>query len=365
MLHPRRRRPLLLVVLIAVLLGVAACVGSKARPAPPSFTQSEPLLAVVEEHGSRADLILKAATRPSLQWKFASIPHRTNWGLRASVSPDGQTIAYTVLPPSEPDPDTSAELWTIAPFTGRSKRLAAGVDLRSDLVWSPDSAWVSYVRVTGLALEDRRVSTGGKDELLQSGTTADRWYLMGYEPDGGALAFAHLSGSGTQVVVRRSDGGELRRSTVGPLSSRGFVVLSDGRPALMQLQDEGGRRVYRAVTVEPDGSVRRLTNGGSEDTGIAVGPRGTVYVGSVPGNAGTAQPAQADVAVVTPDSGFDVPLATSPDETFVSLKHFTGSSADSPGAASITILRAGARMTATGDGPLDVAGWMVQRTPGK
>jgi len=324
---------------------------------------------VVEEHGNRADLVLKAPSDPALQWKFASVPHRQGWGLaHTSVSPDGTKLAYAVLPPSGQNPDTDAEVWEIT-FPGlKARRLATNADLESDLVWSPDSAWVSYERVLGQTIQVRRANASGDgdQQLAQSGLQ-DRWFLMGYEPDGDVAVLAHLTPQDATEIVREKPGGAPDDAApVSALPSRSFTVLPDGRPALLALQDEKGTRVYRAVVQEQDGSVRRLVDGDAEDTGAVQGRTGPIYVGVVPGSGTTPQPAEPNVHVLLPPSGFDVPVATAPDGTFVAVRHFTGSSTDQPGTESILIEGAdGARIPVGGDGPLDVAGWAVPFARGK
>jgi hypothetical protein len=204
--------------------------------------------------------------------------------------------------------------------------------------------------------------SGGGDQLLEQGSTNDRWYLMGYEPEGNVAAFAHLSDAGTEVVRTRLDSTVLGSWKAGPLSARGFTILPDGRPALLLLQQEASARVYRAVELAEDGSVVRLTAGGAEDTGIASGRLGAVFAGSVPDSSGPAAAAMTGVVVVTPPdgNGFDVPVAASPNGTFVVVEHFSGSSPDRPGDVSLLLIDAGGRRTpVTGAAQLSVAGWSL------
>ena len=39
---------------------------------------------------------------------ITAVPHAPLWGISASLSPDGQQVAYVVLPPTVPDPERAA-----------------------------------------------------------------------------------------------------------------------------------------------------------------------------------------------------------------------------------------------------------------
>jgi hypothetical protein len=106
--------------------------------------------------------------------------------------------------------------------------------------------------------------------------------------------------------------------------------------------------------------VLRLTSGGTEDTGVVEGERGPLYAGVVPGNGAPPAATDANVRVLLPPAGFDVPVAASFDGTFVAVRHFTGTTTDQPGSESIVIVTdAGDRIAVNGDGPLSIAGWML------
>jgi hypothetical protein len=352
-------RALFAAALLAALL--VSCTGARQKPTP--APGAAPRLVLVEEHGDSARIVLERPGDATERRVVAAIEHRQGYGVRATVSPDGRLVAYTVLPRDATDPDTQAQLWLL-PLDGRKpRRLATGIDLRSDLVWSPGSTWVTYERVPddpAHVLEVRRVNiVGAGDELLADDTVAARWYAMGYSPDGQQLALARLDADGT-VVTLGPAGSVPATGYRFTGMSRAFIVSGRGCPALLVLGEEGGRQVYRAYACDGDG-YSRLTRGGLEDTGIAWNPVTNIFaVGVVLGPPGSAPPAAArrDAEVVVPPSGFDVPLAWSPDGRALAVRHFTGATTDAPGEASIAVVLAGgARVVITGDGPLDVAGW--------
>lgn len=294
----------------------------------------------------------------------ATVQHRGGWGITASVSPNGESLAYVVLPRDAIDPDTQGELWLLT-FAGRSsRRLATGVDLRSELVWSPDSAWVSYDKVDAPSIDLRRVNAGGAgDQSLAVSGAADRWYLFGYSADGRSVELAHLTSTGTAYAAAPPGATLPAERPVASGASREFTVSASGRPALLALENEGGRQVYRALAQQADGSFARLTQGGDEDTGIAWNPRsGEATVGVVPAAPGQAVPAAPGAHTAVAPSGFDVPVAWSPDGTLLALRHFSGATTDDPGTETIVVQSGARRQELHSAAPLTIAGWAASRS---
>jgi hypothetical protein len=352
---------------VALALGAAlaaGCGGGK-RPVPTrTDAPAGPLLAVVAEAQDTSQIQLFDPASGRMLRTVASVQHRNGWGISANVSPNGRQLAYVVLPRDAVDPDTQGELWLLT-FDGRSsRRLATGVDLRSELVWSPDSTWVSYEKVSASSIDLRRVNASGAgDQSLAVSGDADRWYLFGYAADGRSVELAHLTGGGTafdQIVPGAKPQGE---RPISPGASRGFTVSPNGRPALLALQNEGGRQVYRALAQQPDGTFARLTQGGVEDTGIAWNPRsGEAAVGVVPAMPGELVPAAPGARAIVPAGGFDVPVAWSPDGALLALRHFSGATTDDPGTETIVVLRGDQRVELQSAQPLTIAGWAASRS---
>jgi dipeptidyl aminopeptidase/acylaminoacyl peptidase len=349
-----------LLLLLVLPLLLAACSGAK-QPARDTPSPAGPALVLIEEHGDSAIVLLEQPDNPAQRRRVASIEHRAGYGISATVSPDGRSVAYAVLPRDGVDPDSDGQLWLL-PLDGRTtRRLAVNIDLRSDLLWSPDSAWVTYERVPAgpAVLELRRVNVqGAGDQLLASDTDSARWYIAGYAPDGGSLSFVRIDGSGTAFASARPGVAPRASADALPGSSRGFILSSKGCAALLALTQEGDRSVYRAYGCAGSDYVR-LTSGGVEDVGIAWNPHtDTPTVGVVPGTAAAPPRGQNGASVIVPASGFDVPLAWSRDGRWLALEHYSGATSDDPGSATIqTRSETGARRNAAGDGPLQFAGW--------
>lgn len=359
-----RRRPVaLLRFAVLGLLLAAGCGGSQRAARSGTASPADPLLAVVAEaqDSSQIQLFDPASGQPVRT--VATVQHRAGWGITASVSPNGRQLAYVVLPRDAIDPDTQGELWLLSLAGRNSRRLATGVDLRSELVWSPDSAWVSYEKVDAPGIDVRRVNASGAgDQSLAVSGAADRWYLFGYATDGRSVELAHLTDAGTAFDRGAPGAKPQSEQPVSSGASRGFTVSPDGRPALLALSNEDGREVYRALAQQADGTFARLTQGGREDTGIAWDPRtGEATVGVVPAAPGQPVPAATGARTIVPPSGFDVPVAWSADGALLALRHFSGATTDDPGTETIVVLNGANRQEIKSAQPLGIAGWAVSR----
>jgi len=343
---------------LLIAIGLAAgCSGHTANR--PAATAGGPLLVAVAEANDVSQIRLFDPRSGQAVRTVASVQHRPGWGLTASVGPSGEQLAYVVLPVGAVDPDTQGELWLL-PLAGRSaRRLATGVDLRSDLTWSPDGSWVSYAKVNAPSIDLRRVNVSGAgDQSLAVSGAADRWYQFGYAADDRSLELAHVTNSGTTFARATPGASPATEAPITPGSSRDFTLAPDGRAALLALVTENGKPVYRALVRRLDGSFARLTAGGEEDTGIAWNPRsGEATVGVVPEAAGQPVPATAGAQTLVPASGFDVPVAWSRDGALLAVRHFSGASTDTPGEETVLVVRGTQRLPLQSAVPLTIAGW--------
>ncbi len=360
-------RSWLSVLIAALAIGIAlapACSGSKRRAPTGTASPAGPLLAVVAEAQDTSQIQLFDPASGQPVRTVATVQRRSGWGIGASVSPNGRLLAYVVLPRDAVDPDTQGELWLLSLDGRSSRRLATAVDLRSDLVWSPDSAWVSYEKVNVPSIDLRRVNASGAgDQSLVVSGAQDRWYLFGYAADGRSVELAHLTSAGTAFAQVAPGARPQSETPAAPGPSRGFSVSPAGRPALLALESEGSRQVYRALVQQADGTFARLTQGGVEDTGIAWNPRsGEAAVGVVPVAPGQPVPAAPGARTIVPASGFDVPVAWSPDGALLALRHFSGASTDDPGTETIAVLSGTRRVELQSAQPLTVAGWAASRS---
>src|SRR5581483_7280920 len=104
---------------------------------------------IYREFGEQADTLwIASALDPQAKRIVATIPHAQSWGIFASLSPDGRTIAYTAADPALGNVTTTpaADLWFIDTTGKNQRKVAAKVDLRVAPVWDSDSAQVAVRR---------------------------------------------------------------------------------------------------------------------------------------------------------------------------------------------------------------------------
>ena len=148
-LHPTRSglQALVAASLIALVLSLASCGGGgKARPTPapttPAGTAASPkpnpsassgaYSFVYREFGAQADTIWSVSPAdPSARRRLASIPHRSDWGVIPSLSPDGKLLAYLTMPDEAFDPTLQAEARLLDLTSGKTSLIAEDVDLHA------------------------------------------------------------------------------------------------------------------------------------------------------------------------------------------------------------------------------------------
>jgi Tol biopolymer transport system component len=284
-----------------------------------------------------------------------------------SIAPDGRSLAYAFIPPTNPapSPDAPAELW----LTGISKDaqlrlLAPNVDLRVPAAWSPDGAAIVYRRsnADGYALATLPVG-GGEERILVHSDADTALFPVGFSPDGARFYHVALSEAGSQLVS----------VDVASGVQANIARLSSGLTREWSLSLDGSRLAFLAMSYGPDAISARayvldLATADLEPvtttTVNAFGPTwsrdGSLLVGTL-GPDGSAAlvrfDGQSTTALPGPARGFDVPLGFARDSSAYLVRAFSGASAVAPGTATLTLIDAkgGRHVIATGD--VTFAGW--------
>ena len=375
---PHAMRSALFVVLAFIVVAVGAVVlrstllgsGEVDASAELALLREEvsPLL-VYSEFGQWADTVWAAdPDDPGHRAYVASIEHRSGFGISASLSPDGTTLAYIVLPrgASRSDP---AELWTKEIGTTNSKKLAEDVDLLTDPVWTPASDAVVIRRPTGIETSNLvLVDLDGNESTLTQGIAAP--FPIGFAPDGQSLYVATLSASGTELVrVPRGGGTAAALTQLSTGFSRDWSVSPDGRQVAYLAQTSGNSLSYTAEVYDVDGDETRGAVAGLSGSQFnpVWHPDGGLTVGSAPATeaAGAMVHALSDGAGGTagvlagPETGFDVPLSWSTDGSYLIVRNFEGDSASDPGPSHVVIINStGLRLQLSAQSDVLVIGWL-------
>lgn len=366
----------LALVAIGFSLGLAlqsqASDESSPSAALAGLRESDSDVIVYSEFGQRADTLWAADPNdPSSRVLLATVEHAYGYGITPSLSPDGERVAFSVL--ADGETNYGAELWVLETNSGDATRLAQSVDLLATPVWSRDSDAVvarrSGVGEATTGAELLRVDLHGGVTSLAS--AAGGLYAIDFSPDGGTLYYARLSESGSDLMrVSAADGGESQ--TVARLSD-GFARdwhLSDDGDSLAYLAEasDGGATYSTHVLDLTSGVARSLSVGDAQFNPVWDGSD-SLTVGRSSGAAARLSASDGSAAATSlpalpePASGFDVPIAWSPDGAYLVVRHFDGGIGADPGPSRVVVLgEDGSRLDVSPLSDVAVAGWL--KAPG-
>lgn len=322
--------------------------GQQPVVAGPGVVQAVNARFVYLNFASEADTLFLGSSDASKQAKkIAEIPHAREWGIKASVSPTGQHIAFTVMPPGARRPETDAEAWVVDVAGGGGQLLVKGVDLLSRPVWNSDGTAFTVRRYekTGDGLLPQRieiVTLDGDSRVAVRRNQTIGLYPIGFSGD--QFFFAELTQQGTEMRVKK--GGDEKLLEKVPGIARDWTLSPDGsRLAFLAPAARSGSARYRAFTMAAtvDGSPAEVKTDagdalgvifqpGSDDLSVggpAAGPvaQGVGPDGTLKGALGTGR-----------GKGFDQPVEWSSDGRFLAIREFEGESVDNAGVAQDVVL---------------------------
>lgn len=334
-------------------------------------------LVVFSEFGPTADTLWAAnPDDPSDRVQLGRVDHAQDYGILPTLSPDGAYIAYTVLP-AAPSSAGPAELWLLETADGATRRLAGGVDLRIAPVWSPTSDAVVVrrsMRQADGSSQLQRIDLAGRAVPIT--TASSNLYPIDISPDGTWLYYAALSPSGTDLARAPALGGG-EAEVVAHLSdgfARDWHLSPDGTQLayLGQVPVGGGFTFVAQVLDISMGQVRTplgrdgvaqfnpvWERGGGLTIGrLAGAPLRLTANGTIRTQATLPPPSSRDGG-----TGFDVPLAWSPDGAHLAVRSFERSSLANPGPSHVVVAGTdGRRRELSPVSDIVVAGWL-EATP--
>jgi hypothetical protein len=363
-LAPPRRTNIALWAL--VLLGVASLSliplalstsGTK-NASTPVLASDAPRIAYFAFGRTADTLWLADPASPANRTQGLTIAHAPDYGAIPSLSADGSSVAYLVLPPetAAPGPDAPAQLWVASIAGGEPKLLASDASLLIPSVWSADGSVVVYRHSEAEATSLRRVAvTGGPAEEVAA--SANALFPVGFA--GGSLLYAEVSQTGSTLL-----------STGGAAPLR----LSDGLTRDWSLSPDGTRVAYLEMTLGSQQMTSRafvldLATGERSAVGPenmdafnpAWTPDGSLVIGRLAAGA-TSTPATLTGAggsskLTAPRRGFDVPLAIDADAG-AAMTSFDGSSLLNPGRATLVVIAPDGTRRQIASGEVTFLGWI-------
>ena len=351
-----------------------------ATPSASATPAAGGLTLLYREFASGADTLWVApAAGPTDRKSVAQIDHAPDWGVMASLSPDGKLVAYLVLTSGSQDPGREAQAWVLDVRSGEKRHLADGFDLRTRPVWSSESDAIVVGRNgpqadTGgeMSLVGVDISDGSED-VLHTEPNVLGLFPIGYSSApaiGGALVYARYGLGGTDLGWL---GAETPSVHITNESPRDWHISPDGsRVAFLARQRTDGRIAARAFVTE-------LSAGAQAVLVLAAVPEGvdhfnpvwrdnaSITLGRTPAEGEAAAPAvvvsleggTVEEVQPGPEQGFDVPVVWSADGRYLVVRSFDGSSAAQPGRESLTVVEEGSGREAVGEqGNLEFIGWL-------
>jgi len=397
------RTPVIVFVAVAILAaaGVGVWVaadrligddgGAKITPTPTRVGSATPFgtgtpsasgpALLYREFGSGADTLwLAPAASPADRKTVAQIDHAADWGISASLSPDGNLVAYLVLTGGSQDPDSEAQAWVLDVRSGEKRHLADGFDLRSKPVWSPSSDAI-IVRRNGPQVDTSRqislvrVAIGdARETVLWTEPDVLELFPIGYSAApavGGALVYARITLSGTDFGWLGSGTPPAHATNE---SARDYHISPDGtRVAYLARQRTDGRIAMRTFVTQlgaPNSLILEVSAvpEGVDHFNPVWRDNDTITVGRTPAEGESAAAALLvslegggipEEVEPGPEQGFDVPAAWSLDGRYLAVRAFDGTSAAEPGQERLTIIEQGRGRKAVGEqGNLEFIGWL-------
>ena len=359
---------LLILAAVSFLVLLLLSFALEAKPHPSGGTVAGPGRVAYFEFGLAADTLwLVSPSNPSQRERVLGVPHAREFGAVPSIAPDGRSLAYAVIPATNPapSPDAPAQLWlTEVSADAQPRLLVLNVDLRVPAVWSPDGAALVYRRsnADGYSLATLPAK-GGEERILVHSNADVALFPVGFSPDGARFYHVALSEAGSQLAS----------VDVASGVQTSVAYLSSGLTREWSLSLDGSRLAFLAMSYAPDAISARayvldLTTADLEPvtntTVNAFGPTwsrdGALLIGTLgpDGSAGLIRyDGQSTTALPGPARGFDVPLGFARDGSAYLVRAFSGASAVAPGAATLTLIDAkgGRHVIASGD--VTFAGW--------
>ena len=348
--------------------------------APPA---SGPARIVINEFGIEADTLWVApADKPSRRQVVAVVPHAANYGIYATLSPDGRYIAYTALSPGLRDASNNspAEVWLMGADGSYPRLVASDADLLIAPVWAPDSASLVFRRsqsrenaagtfeLVRVSLADSGRGAGPVESTLV--TAEAGLFPVGFSPDGERLYYTQVSAAGTELSQVAAGGGvPSLLAHLGDDFTRDWHLSPDGtRLAFLAPEQSQAGTVLRAMVMQLNGAFQPrpalpaadrpaqdfnpIWHPGDGDLTVGRLTLGDVKAPALRVDASQVEPLEA------PSQGFDVPVAWSPDGSTLALRSFQGDLESELGPWHLVLLDAeGQRREVKAENEISFVGW--------
>ena len=296
-------RPRLLVAALLLLAVVALIMGVVFPPHDSSAAtitgSNSSVLLVGEFESTVTTLSAVQPSDPTQRQQLHTIEHAPGWDIVGAASPDGQRLAYLVLPPDARDPQTEAVLVLLdnldRPDGPRTRTLFRGADLAGSLAWSSDGAAL-FVRTTTAGTDDRLTfelieidAANGEQRSLVRRNDVLGLYPVGRIGQGPTYSVAvGVNGSELLLINAASKSGEVEMRPLSRLVTRSWTLSPDGSQLAFTEQQGLDLRVRVASLTSDSAQLTVAAALDANGTDATVGtaspawhPDGTLSVGTL------------------------------------------------------------------------------------
>jgi Tol biopolymer transport system component len=330
---------------------------------------------LIAEFGTHEDTII--AIDPNdidgSRTEIASIGHAAEWGVFATLAPDGEAIAYTALPEDtvDPSPDSPA-IAAIVEADGDVRTLADDVDLLIAPVWAPGSDAIVVRKNTP------EENDAGSFELILLGRDGSRstitsWrsaavFPVAFSPDGDKLYFTTINAGGVDLYSVAPDGAD--EALIAHLSdeiARDWTLSPDGTTLAYSIAESGPDPRVVAMTLDIESGAASEAVAASADDAAQINPawRGddelTIASISADGGGGavSVDATGASDAITENEDSIDVPVAWSPDGSSLAVRAVEGATPLEAGESHIELVTPeGDRARVSERADVLIVGWM-------
>lgn len=378
-------RPQLLVAALLVLAVVALIMGLVFPPNDSSAaaaTSGGPSVLLVGEFETTVTTLSAVhPSDPTQRRQIHAVEHAPGWDIVGATSPDGQRLAYLVLPPDARDPQTEASLVLLEDLDRtdgpRARTLFRGADLRGALAWSGDGASL-FVRTTTTDADGRPTfelweinAVDGQQRSLLRRSDILGLYPVGRAGNGPTYSVSvGLNGSELLVIEGSAGVGAVERRPLSPLITRSWTLSPDGSQLAFTEQQGLDLRVRVAALAAGSAEIAvaaALDANGFDSTGGTASPTwhpdGSLSVGTL-GHGDSGAPTlrvQENGASATIDSerrdGFALPIAWSPQGSHLAVRTFSGVGPGAPGEENAAVIDANGISRAIPGEFVRILGW--------
>jgi Tol biopolymer transport system component len=190
---------------------------------------------------------------------LTQVKHASGYPIKASISPDGTKIAYTLLPFASTQPSTNGKLFLFDIKEKKQKELDNNIDYYVVPRWSSDSSNIAYIKTITISQEKYRTELYSTDikglkNLLLSDEKSLGINPIGYSPDSKQFYYDRIAPNGDELwAINILSNSNRFITTISIGSSWNLSLSPDGKEILGSIIESREPVSYAVVSISVDG----------------------------------------------------------------------------------------------------------------